>query len=83
MKLGSILSLSCGASKSENWPVPAVVFFGITLLARTYFGHGGYGLIVVLAVFMLWFLYTMAKSDVESKEREELYNKEIANFGRK
>ena len=59
------------------------VFFGITLFARTYFGHGGYGLIVVLAVFMLWFLYTMAKSDVESKEREEMYNKEIANFGRK
>ena len=53
--------------------------FGITFLAKTYLGHGGYGMIAILAVFMLWFLYTMAKSDVESKEREALYNKRLTD----
>jgi hypothetical protein len=53
--------------------------FGITFLANTYLGHGGYGMIAILAVFMLWFLYTMAKSEVESKEREEFYNKRLTD----
>ena len=56
--------------------VAGAVFFGITYSAKELLGHGGYGIIAMFAVFTLWFLYSMAKSDVESKEREERYTKE-------
>lgn len=49
---------------------------GVTFLAKTYMGHEGYGLIGLLGVFMIWFLYSMAKSDVESAEREEKWANE-------
>ena len=49
---------------------------GVTFLAKTYTGHEGYGLIGLLGVFMIWFLYSMAKSDVESAEREEKWANE-------
>lgn len=53
-----------------------VAFFGITYGAKTFLGHEGYGVIGMLGVFMVWFLYTMAKSDVESAEREAKWNAE-------
>lgn len=59
------ITIGCGA-----------LFYGITYGSKELLGHGGYGLIAVLAVFTLWFLYTMAKSDVESKEREARWAKE-------
>jgi|TARA_B100001057_G_scaffold300815_1_gene300995 hypothetical protein len=51
-------------------------FFGISFLAKTYLGHEGYGVIGLIGIFMVWFLYTMAKSDVESAEREEKWAQE-------
>ena len=47
------------------------VFFSVTFLAKTYLGHEGYGVIGLLGILMVWFLYTMAKSDVESAEIEQ------------
>ena len=52
------------------------VFVSITFLAKSYLGHEGYGIIGLIGIFMVWFLYTMAKSDVESAEREEKWAKE-------
>lgn len=51
-------------------------FFGISFLAKTYLGHEGYGVIGLIGIFMFWFLYTMAKSEVESAEREEKWAQE-------
>jgi len=42
----------------------------IVLLSQKYLGDPSYGIIAVMVAFMLTFLYSMAKSDVESKERE-------------
>ena len=38
--------------------------------SNKFLGDPSYGIIAVLSAFMLTFLYSMAKSDVESKERE-------------
>ena len=42
----------------------------VVLLSQKYLGDPSYGIIAVMIAFMLTFLYSMAKSDVESKERE-------------
>jgi len=38
--------------------------------SNKFLGDPSYGIIAVMSAFMLAFLYSMAKSDVESKERE-------------
>jgi|TARA_B100001057_G_C22725893_1_gene901697 hypothetical protein len=42
----------------------------IVLLSQKYLGDPSYGIIAIMTAFMLTFLYSMAKSDVENKERE-------------
>ena len=41
-----------------------VVFYAITFAAERLLGHEGYGLIAVLAVLMVAFLWVMAKESV-------------------
>lgn len=52
------------------------VFFGITFGSKELFGHGGYGLIGMLTLFTLWFLYVSAKSNVEWEEKEARWAQE-------
>ena len=41
-------------------------------------GDPSYGIIGILGTFLIWFTYTMAKSQVESEEREAKWAKERA-----
>ncbi len=50
--------------------VAMTVVYMVVLLSQKYLGDPSYGIILIMTAFMLTFLYSMAKSDVESKERE-------------
>ena len=55
---------------------------GVMFGAEKLFGHSGYGLLAILTVFVISFLWMTAKSNVEleekearwAKEREEVFN---------
>ena len=47
-----------------------VLFYAITFAAERLLGHEGYGLIAVLAVRMVAFLWVMAKESVENDKRK-------------
>ena len=49
---------------------------GIMYSAEKLFGHSGYGLIAILVVFVISFLWMTAKSNVEIEEREAQWAKE-------
>lgn len=50
--------------------VAMMIVYMVVLLSQKHLGDPTYGIIAVMVAFMLTFLYSMAKSDVESKERE-------------
>lgn len=52
------------------------LFIGVTYLSRELTGQGGYGIIVILGVFMLYTLYKMAESNVKLEESEARWAKE-------
>ena len=51
----------------------------VVLLSQKYLGDPSYGIIAVMVAFMLTFLYSMAKSDVERKDREARWAKQEAD----
>ena len=46
------------------------IVYGIVYASHKFLGDASYGILGVFSCFLLGFLYAMAKSDVESKERE-------------
>ena len=57
-----------------------VIFYLIAYGAKFFMGDPSYGIIGILGAFLIWFTYTMAKSQVEreakwAKEREERLTK--------
>jgi len=55
-----------------------VIFYLIAYGAKFFMGDPSYGIIGILGTFLIWFTYTMAKSQVESEEREAKWAKERA-----
>ncbi len=53
-----------------------VIFYLIAYGAKFFMGDPSYGIIGILGAFLIWFTYTMAKSQVESEEREAKWAKE-------
>ena len=51
----------------------------VVLLSQKYLGDPSYGIMAVMVAFMLTFLYSMAKSDVERKDREARWAKQEAD----
>ena len=47
--------------------------------SNKFLGDPSYGIIAVMSAFMLAFLYSMAKSDVERKDREARWAKQEAD----
>jgi len=54
------------------------VFLGVTYLSRELTGQSGYGIIVMLGVFLLYTLYKMAESNVRMEETEARWATERA-----
>ena len=57
-----------------------VVFYAITFAAERLLGHEGYGLIAVLAVLMVAFLWVMARESVENDKRKARWAEEDAKL---
>ena len=54
------------------------IVYGIVYASHKFLGDASYGILGVFSCFFLGFLYAMAKSDVESKEREARWAAEDA-----
>ena len=52
--------------------------YAIVYASQKFLGDPSYGIVGLFSVFLLGFLYAMAKSDVESKEREARWAAEDA-----
>ena len=52
--------------------------YAIVYASQKFLGDPSYGIVGIFSVFLLGFLYAMAKSDVESKEREARWAAEDA-----
>ena len=50
--------------------------YGIVYASHKFLGDASYGILGVFSCFLLGFLYAMAKSDVEGKEREARWAEE-------
>tara|TARA_B100001057_G_C22669073_1_gene879093 strand:+ start:259 stop:522 length:264 start_codon:yes stop_codon:yes gene_type:complete len=52
------------------------IVYGIVYASHKFLGDASYGILGVFSCFLLGFLYAMAKSDVEGKEREARWAEE-------